>query len=231
MFRKLCGESTLKNVVLVTNMWKEDPAEINEARERELSGRFFKPALDKGAQLARHHNTTESAHDIIRRIMNNHPAALQIQRELVDERKDIIDTAAGESINQELREQIKRHQKELKDLRDEMNQALAKKDNEMKRELEQAKKGLEEKVAKIRKDTEKMALNYAEEKENMENRIKEMQAEVEKERERTVAEYDQKLRALTTRLQQSPNAPPEERAGWEEEIRKLQDRVTVPIYK
>ena len=33
MFRKLCGESTLKNVVLVTNMWNVNPHHINEAWE------------------------------------------------------------------------------------------------------------------------------------------------------------------------------------------------------
>ena len=67
MFRKVCGESTLNNVVLVTNMWKEDAQDVDEAREKELSGRFFKPALDKSAQTVRHHNTTESAHNIIRK--------------------------------------------------------------------------------------------------------------------------------------------------------------------
>ena len=161
MFRKLCGESTLKNVVLVTNMWEEGPQDINEARERELSHRFFKPALDKGAQLLRHHNTAESAHDILRKIMGNHPVVLQIQRELVDERKDIINTAAGELLNQELRKQIKRHQRELMELREEMSQALKMKDNEYyNRKMKQAARDVEEKMAKMRKDTEKMSLNY-----------------------------------------------------------------------
>ena len=93
MFRKICGESTLKNVVLVTNTCKEDSQDINEAREKELSDYFFRPALDKGAQIVRHYDTPESAHDIIRGIMKNHPAMLQIQREFVDEHKDIINTA------------------------------------------------------------------------------------------------------------------------------------------
>ena len=52
------------------------------------------------------------------------PVVLQIQRELVDERNDIVDTTAGDSIDSKLREQIRRHQADLKELREEMKQAL-----------------------------------------------------------------------------------------------------------
>ena len=74
----------LKNVVLVTNMWGDLSPEDGEARENDLSSGFFKPVLDKHAQMVSHHDTTKSTHDIIRRIMKNHPLALQIQIELVD---------------------------------------------------------------------------------------------------------------------------------------------------
>ena len=49
IFRELCGETNLKNVVLVTNMWGEVPHEVGKAREKELASVFLKPALDKGA--------------------------------------------------------------------------------------------------------------------------------------------------------------------------------------
>ena len=88
-------------MVLVANTWGVNSQGISEVRERELFDYFFKPALDKGAQIVRHHNTVQSAHDIIWRVVKNHPVVLQIQRELVDEGKNIIDTAAGESTNQE----------------------------------------------------------------------------------------------------------------------------------
>jgi hypothetical protein len=58
MFRKLRGESTLKNVVIMTNMWGRVEKDVGEAREKELAGVYFKIALEKGAQLVRHHNTT-----------------------------------------------------------------------------------------------------------------------------------------------------------------------------
>jgi hypothetical protein len=76
-------------------MWGNVSHDVGEARERELASKFLKPALDKGAVMVRNHNTEQSAHDVIRRIMNNHPVVLQIQRELVDEHKDVANTAAG----------------------------------------------------------------------------------------------------------------------------------------
>ena len=96
MFHELCGDETLKNLVLVTNMWGRVPREIGEARENEISRFFFKPALDKGAQMIRHYDTPQSAHDILRRIMVNHPVVLQTRRELVDERETLIDPAPGD---------------------------------------------------------------------------------------------------------------------------------------
>ena len=97
MFRELCGDDNLKNVLIVTNMWGEIDPQVGLARESELSSKdiFFKPAVDKGAQLLRHENTVGSAHTIIRQVMKNHPAALQIQQELVDQGKEISETAAG----------------------------------------------------------------------------------------------------------------------------------------
>ena len=41
MFRQLCGDSTLKNVIFVTNMWGKVPKEVGEAREKELAEDYF----------------------------------------------------------------------------------------------------------------------------------------------------------------------------------------------
>ena len=178
MFRELCGDKTLKNVVLVTNMWGEVSPEDGQDREDQLSGDFFKSVLDKGAQMVRHHNTAESAHDIIRRIINNHPAVLQIQHELVDEQKDIVDTAAGEVINKELNELMRRHQVELKKVQEEMMQAMKEKDEETRQELEDERKKMQERMDKIKKDSDEMTSRYAEEKERMEDKMKQMMGEM-----------------------------------------------------
>jgi DNA repair exonuclease SbcCD ATPase subunit len=178
MFRDLCGDKTLKNVVLVTNMWDEVSLNDGVAREEELSSRFFKPALDKGAQMARHLRTALSAHDIIRRIVKNHPVALRIQEELVDEHKDIDATAAGEAIKRELKEQATRHEAKLKELQEEMEQAIKRKDEETRKELEEQKKEVKEQMEKVKKDSEEMALKYAAEKERFETKVRELESRI-----------------------------------------------------
>ena len=229
MFRELCGDTTLKNVILVTNMWGEVSRDIGEAREDELTSDFFKPVLDKGAQMARHHNTAQSAHDIIRRIMKNRPVALQIQRELVDEHKDIVDTAAGGVINQELKEQIRKHQVELRMVQEEMMQAMKERDEEARQELEEESRKLQEEMERIKKDSEGMASNYAEEKERMETKMKQMEREAKRERERTEVEYNRQMADLNHRLRMAANASKADRALLEQEMWFLQGRLNQPV--
>ncbi|KAF9496552.1 hypothetical protein BDN71DRAFT_1366413, partial [Pleurotus eryngii] len=126
MFRGLCGDTALQNVVIVTNMWSEVPFDVGEAREEQLKSRdiFFKPALDKGAQIWRHDNTSTSARAIIHGIVFKDPLALCIQRELVDEQKDIAETAAGAELVRGLREQAMRHQAERRRLQDELSEGF-----------------------------------------------------------------------------------------------------------
>lgn len=228
MFRELCGDSTLKNVILVTNMWGDVSLDVGEAREQELVQEFLKPVLDKGAQLARHHRTIESAHEVIRRIMKNRPIPLQIQRELVDEHKDIIDTAAGEAVNKALNEQIRHHQAQLKELREEMLRALEKKDEETRQELEEATLQIQEEMNKMRRDSEGMAARYDEEKRRMEEAMRQMQEQARQERERTEAECRRQMDDLNRRLQETTDATAAERATMQQKINELEELQRVP---
>ncbi|CAA7269626.1 unnamed protein product [Cyclocybe aegerita] len=173
MFRELCGESTLENVVIVTNMWGEVSREIGEAREAELASRdvFFQPVLQKGAQLLRHENTEESAHLILRHIIDNHPLSLQIQRELVDEHKDISQTAAGAELNKELMRLMEKHKKEMRELQEDLEEAIRTKDEETKRELEIETKKLQAEMNRVQSDAAGLVSQYKAEKEQMETRM------------------------------------------------------------
>jgi len=222
MFRELCGDSTLKNVILITNMWGEVPKDVGEDRENELITNFFKPVLDKGAQIARHYNTTESAHGIIRRIVENRPATLQIQRELVDEHKDIIDTAAGEAINKELNEQMRRHRAGMKELQEEMEKAMKEKDEETRQELEEETRKLQEYMDKVKMESEGMASSYQEEKGRMEERMRRMQEEARQERERADAAHKQQMDDLNKQLQDSAKASAAEREAVQQRLNQLQ---------
>ena len=225
MFRKLCGDSTLKNVVLVTNMWGKVEQGVAEAREQELADIFFKPALDKQAQLARHYNTAQSSHDIIRRIMKNDPAPLRIQEELVEEGKNIRDTAAGEAIDEELHRLIKRHEIEMNDLREEMRQALREKDEETRRELEEETRKIRAQMDKMRMNSEAMESKYNEERRKMEETIRRMDEQARQERARIEAAHKEQMDELNRRLQEGVNLSAAERQELQQRIDGLQHQL------
>ncbi|KAI0342631.1 hypothetical protein BDW22DRAFT_127156 [Trametopsis cervina] len=131
VFRRLCGEATLKNAVVVTNMWSSGADKTlfaeEESREKELasSDLFFKRALENGAQMARHDNTAQSAHAIIRRFLANKPIPLNIQRELVDEKKKLAHTEAGVHFIDTWSTMAQRHNEDVKELTNQQEQEIA----------------------------------------------------------------------------------------------------------
>ena len=195
MFRKLCGDTALQNVVIVTNRWGEVDPQVGEAREAELmkDDLFFKPVLDKDARMARHENTIPSAENVVRLIFDNHPLPLRIQEELVNEHKDISETGAGEELNREINAQIKKHQEEVRVLKEEAEQATRDRDEETRRELEAETQRMQMEIAKLENDSQRLESDYEEEKERFEARLKQMEAEKRQEGDRIVAQYQQQI--------------------------------------
>lgn len=171
MFRELCGEKTLKNVILMTNMWGRVTSQQGADREQQLRDKYFKAAIEKGAQLQRHINTPESARAILRKILKNKPLALRIQRELIDEHKDISQTRAGVELNREIREVVEKYQGEIRELEESVRKAIEEKDEESREELEEEKKRMQEEIENLRKDSTEMATKFEEARREMEERI------------------------------------------------------------
>lgn len=176
MFRNLCGDSTLQNVVIVTNMWNQIDPYVGNIREQELTEKdiFFKPVLDKGANLARHNGTIESGRDILRLLLRRQPRVLQIQSEL-ESGLDISETAAGRELNREMMEQIGRHQEEMRVLMVEMDEASKVRDTETRRELAQERATLQAEISRIQMDSRNLATIYKEAMAKLEYRMKEME--------------------------------------------------------
>jgi hypothetical protein len=226
MFRKLCGDNTLQNVVVVTNMWGEVTPQVGDAREAELIKEdiFFKPVLDKGARMARHGNTVPSAEDIIRLVLNNHPLPLRIQEELVNEHKDISETGAGEELNREINAQIRRHQQEMRVLKEEMEQAMKDKDEETRKELEIATKRMQREIERFENDSRRLESDYKNEKERLEGRLEEMQSEAREESDRIAAQYQRQVDELRNALESNAAASEREKAQMKEQIEELSRR-------
>lgn len=190
MLRDLCGEDTLKNVAIVTTMWDQEPSkEKCVAREQELmtDDLFFKRVIDKGAQMLRHDNSMHSARNIVSRFIANPPVTLRIQAELVDEKKDITQTAAGKDIQGELASLIEQHKRELQSLREDLMKAIEKRDLETKQELEEERADVQRELKRIEADKERLSREYREEKARADAEIRRLKAEFEAEREGRLA--------------------------------------------
>ncbi|KAH7884700.1 P-loop containing nucleoside triphosphate hydrolase protein, partial [Phlebopus sp. FC_14] len=179
IFRELCGDSTLRNVLIVTNMWSNVDPKVGEDRERELASndKFFKPVLEKGARMLRHDGTQASTHAILRYLINNQAATLRIQHEIVNEHRDLAHTSAGAELTRALKEQEERHNEELRKLRSEMEAALRAKDEETRGELQDEVDKKREEIARIQHDAERMAADFNAEKSRLEARIAQMEEE------------------------------------------------------
>jgi hypothetical protein len=227
MFKELCGDDALKNVVVVTNMWGQVEPEVGNAREAELVGKdiFFKPVLEKGARMARQENTVASAEHIVRLVFDNHPLPLRIQKELVDERKDISETGAGKVLNQELNAQIEKNQEEIHMLKGEMEQAIKDKDEETKEELELETQRMQKEIEKFQNDSERLESDYKKEKERLKARMEPMELEAKKEMERVKAEYQRKMDNIKNTLQTNAAASESERAKMLAQIDDLSKTI------
>ncbi|KAL4077615.1 P-loop containing nucleoside triphosphate hydrolase protein [Scleroderma citrinum] len=130
MFRKLCGDESMKNVVIVTTMWDKVTTEEGGNREQELmsSDNLFKPLLNKGAIMMRHDRTPESATNVVKYLLNRNATITQIVREIAYERKALVDTKAGEELQAEIRHLMKKHAEEIRQLEEEINAAAQEED-------------------------------------------------------------------------------------------------------
>ena len=217
MFRKLCGDSTLQNVVIVTNRWGEVEPQVGEAREAELAREdiFFKPVLDKGARMARHDNTAPSAETIVRLILENHPLPLRIQQELVDEHKDISETGAGEELNRELNSRIRKYQEEMRTLKEQMEQTIKDKDEETRKELEIESQRMEGEISRFLTDAKRLESEYEKEKTRLEQCLEQARIETNS----NAAQYKQQIDELKDALKANAEASEREKAEMLKKIK------------
>jgi len=182
MLQKLCGDDTLKNVIIVTNMWEQIDPRLGEAREKELMNDddFFKPILAQNAQMVRHMNNLSSARAIISRVLKNQPLPLRIQTELIDEKKDISQTGAAKEVNAALDAQIKKHEKEVLALKEEKEQAIREGDERAKKQIEVDTKKMLDEILKYQNDKNRIEADYKKEKEAYEARLAQGQKKAKK---------------------------------------------------
>ena len=72
-----------------------------------------------GCEVERHWNDRDSAIDIVKKVIKNHyklnaPGIVQVQKEMVDQKRDLDDTAAGKEVNAKIEQERAKFEKDLK---------------------------------------------------------------------------------------------------------------------
>lgn len=65
LFKMLCGQNPLRNIILATTMWDDVDENTGQSREKELTDGYWKVMLNQGSAIPRYTNTAESAWSII----------------------------------------------------------------------------------------------------------------------------------------------------------------------
>ena len=160
MYRKLVGRKGLQNVVLASTKAQlvHDRTEA-DYRHHQLETIYWKDMIDEGSKLWKYDGERETALRIVRSIMGNHPRALQIQRELVNEHKDLLQTAAGAELNAEIlaeRRQKDAELVELKRLQEEERVEMKKEREEERRQAQADQESIRREVETARQNDRKL---------------------------------------------------------------------------
>ncbi|KAF2996324.1 hypothetical protein E8E14_002361 [Neopestalotiopsis sp. 37M] len=161
IFKCLCGEYAFKHVMLVTSMWDTVKTAKDEAlaveRETQLvnDDGFWKDMYQRGSLVARWAGSAGSAKEMVEDILatrdRHGSATLQIQKELVDDEKDLDQTTAGRELYKEFEELRMKFEERLNDVLEQTKEAILNKDSEWREELQEEKLKLEEQMRKAAK--------------------------------------------------------------------------------
>ncbi|KAH7075828.1 P-loop containing nucleoside triphosphate hydrolase protein [Paraphoma chrysanthemicola] len=170
MFKKLCGDSSLASVVLATTRWRNVEPDEGLRREQQLSSspKMWKRMIDFGSKVMRQDRDEESAREIIQYLIRRkRPVTLDIQVELVDNKKDLNETAAGQELHAELEKQKKEYERQIAALRQEMEDAMTKMNADLKIQLQAEKDDLERRLHEAREHDRQLEVNREEIRQQM----------------------------------------------------------------
>ncbi|KAK0743048.1 P-loop containing nucleoside triphosphate hydrolase protein [Schizothecium vesticola] len=161
MFRSLCGENYQKKVILATTMWENVGAEVGEQRERELleTEEFWGSMVKRGSRIERHKNKERSAKRLIDYYISGKDEAttLEIQTEMVAEKKELPETAAGKSLEDEITQGHAKLGKERTDVMKLLRESNDANDEDSSQELERHLRIVDLRIKRLQDERKKLA--------------------------------------------------------------------------
>jgi hypothetical protein len=174
--KNLCGNTTLKNVVIMTqDRWDAGKPEAEEKTKLELSpGGSFHPAIEQGAQV--YHRTDGSNPDLgaLQIILGSRSVIPKVRQEPGD--SGLEQVAPATELSNEILKLAERYDNDVKKLKEGMQEAMDKKVAELRQELEES----------IRKESRReLEDEKRRTREEFKERIAEMQFKLEEDRRRS----------------------------------------------
>ncbi|KAK6543826.1 hypothetical protein TWF694_000556 [Orbilia ellipsospora] len=228
-FQKLVGDTSLKNVVLVTTHWRTFFYSAQEQREEELRRTFWASMIARGSGIVRHDGSRKSTLRIVQELLNRKPVTIKIVDEMVNDGMRFEQTEAGSTVKegldilgQKLDYNVQALNEEIYDLRTKQKQieeaaALEKKmleeqwkksSQDQRGDVEKKMKILEARLAEQMRELNSQLLNIQKEKEGMQTHIDELKR-ANKVLQDKLDEREQNIKGGTNQKQNNENEPKE----------------------
>lgn len=166
ILQNLCGADAFDRVVLATNMWSvldsmEGGHEIGLQRCEELKhAEFWGEMIQKKSIMKEHDGSEVSALSIISELVDREGGAvLNIQRQMVDQNLSLEETDAGRYLQKDLIETRQRYEKEIAELKRNIEQAIAEQDAEAFDTFKQEKEAAESRVEALQNNSNQLKIS------------------------------------------------------------------------
>ena len=161
MFKKLCGQDALRNVILATTMWDKVSEEDGAKREGQLieTPEFWGWMKDRGSTVLRHAGDRDSAMRLIQFFIDKTRVTLDLQDQMVDKGRSLDQTAAGKELQQEFIKQKKKFDEEMRKVQLDLEQAMKSRDRESIEAIQQVREESKAKLVPLEKDTEDLKVS------------------------------------------------------------------------
>lgn len=161
MFKKLCGHQPLFSQWIMSDGTLNIPYEVGVKGELELKTRKeWGMMQDHGSRVVRHSDKISATNIVDGLISLQTQVVLNIQRELADDQKTLEDTAAGQIVEQQLREKKAKYNESLRAVQTSYEETLRDQDKHLVEALELEREKLDQKLLAANEAQEALKLSY-----------------------------------------------------------------------
>ncbi|KAI8299690.1 hypothetical protein K4K59_002095 [Colletotrichum sp. SAR11_240] len=161
LLESLVGDDALKNVILVTTMWNmllPQHRRLALQREQELIDNFWSSMEQKGSYVAQFDGSSDSAYALVFQLAGRESVVLDIQKEIFEQDKSILETKAGTNLVHQLEKDSKTYHLKMLDIQERLESELSSqpRSKEKIRELKEEEEEVRKIVQLMRESMERM---------------------------------------------------------------------------